>query len=80
MILPETRLGSGAQGSYWTTYLFDPDGIASLTLNLNKLDLKIEAPVFQTGREAVRLVGVPVEEWAYDPDPLHWGPTSMRWW
>jgi hypothetical protein len=62
-----------AQDSYWTTYLFAPDRIASLTSLLDDLDLKTEAPVFQAGREAVRLVGVPVEEWAYDPDPLRWG-------
>ncbi len=62
-----------AQDSYWTTYLFDPDGIAGLPLLLNDLDLRVEAPVFQAGREAVRLIGVPVEEWPYDPDPLRWG-------
>lgn len=62
-----------AQDSYWTTYLFDPDGIAGLTSRLNDLDLEVQTPVFQAGRQSVRLTGATVEEWAHDPDPLLWG-------
>lgn len=59
--------------SYWTTYPFDPDGIAGLPSLLEDLDLKVEGRVSQAGRQAVRLVGTPIEEWEYDPEPLWWG-------
>lgn len=60
-----------AQDSFWTTYLFDPDAIAGLPLY--RLDLSVEGKTRKAGREAIRLVGVPVEEWEYDPEPLWWG-------
>jgi hypothetical protein len=60
-----------AQDSFWTTYLFDPDGIAGLPLH--DLDLSVEGKTGKAGREAIRLVGVPVEEWDYFPEPLWWG-------
>lgn len=62
-----------AQDSFWTTYLFDPDGIAGLGSFLFYLDLSVEGKTRKAGREAVRLVGVPVEEWEYEPEPLWWG-------
>jgi hypothetical protein len=62
-----------AQDSFWTTYLFDPDGIAGLSSFLFYMDLSVEGTARKAGREAVRLVGVPVEEWKYEPDPLWWG-------
>jgi hypothetical protein len=39
------------------------------------LDLRVEGTVMWAGREAVRLRGVPGEEWdwGWDPDPLSWG-------
>jgi hypothetical protein len=60
-----------AQDSFWTTYFFDPDGIAGLPLY--RLDLSVEGKTRKAGREAIRLVGVPVEEWEYFPEPLWWG-------
>lgn len=60
-----------AQDSFWTTYLFDPDGIAGLSLD--RLDLRVEGETRKAGREAIRLVGVPVEEWDHFPEPLWWG-------
>ena len=62
-----------AQDSFWTTYLFDPEGIAGLSSFLFYLDLSMEGRTRKAGREAIRLVGVPVEEWDYDPKPLWWG-------
>lgn len=62
-----------AQDSFWSTYLFDPDGIAGLTSFLFYLDLSVEGTTRKAGREAIRLVGVPVEEWDYWPEPLWWG-------
>ena len=61
------------QDSFWTTYLFDPDGIAGLSSFLFYMYLSVEGTTRKAGREAVRLVGVPVEEWEYDPEPLWWG-------
>ena len=62
-----------AQDSFWTTYLFDPEGIAGLSSFLFYLDLSMEGRTRKAGREAIRLVGVPVEERDYDPKPLWWG-------
>lgn len=62
-----------AHDSFWTTYLFDPDGIAGLPLFLDALDLEVADITCKAHREAVRLLGVPVEEWEYDPQPLSWG-------
>lgn len=78
----DSRIGGGsreddpfwlglAQDSFWTTYLFDPDGIAGLPLH--RLDLSVEGETRKAGREAIRLVGVPVEEWDHFPEPLWWG-------
>jgi hypothetical protein len=64
---------SVAQDSFWTTYLFDADGIAGLTSFLFYIDLSVEGTTRKAGREAIRLVGVPVEEWEYFPEPLWWG-------
>ena len=60
-----------AQDSFWTTYLFDPDGIAGLPLH--GLDLRVEGSTRRAGRDAIRVVGVPLEEWDYWPEPLWWG-------
>jgi hypothetical protein len=59
------------QDSFWTIYLVDPDNIAGLPLY--RLDLSVEGKTRKAGREAIRLVGVPVEEWEYFPEPLWWG-------
>ena len=59
--------------TYWTMYPFDPHGIASLTFELEELDLRVEGITLCAEREAIRLVGVPVEEWKYPPEPLWWG-------
>jgi hypothetical protein len=78
----DVRIGGGAheddppwlslaQDSFWTTYLFDPDGIAGLPLH--HLDLRAEGKTRKAGREAIRLVGVQVEEWDHFPEPLWWG-------
>jgi hypothetical protein len=60
-----------AQDSFWTTYLFDPDGIAGFPLGSR--ELSVEGKTSKAGREAIRLVGVPVEEWEHFPEPLWWG-------
>jgi hypothetical protein len=60
-----------AQDSFWSTYLFDPDGIAGLPLHY--LDLRVEGETRKAGRAAIRLAGVPVEEWDHFPEPLWWG-------
>jgi hypothetical protein len=60
-----------AQDSFWTTYLFDPDNIAGLPLSVQ--DLSVEGKTRKAGREAIRLVGVPLEEWDHFPEPLWWG-------
>ena len=59
--------------TFWTMYTFGPGGFGSLDGELGRLDLTAEAPVLWAGREAVRLRGVPVEEWEYPPEPLWWG-------
>jgi hypothetical protein len=54
-------------------YLFDPAGFASLDGELEEMSLRVEGSVLWAGRDAVRLRGVPVEEWEYPPEPLWWG-------
>jgi len=58
---------------FWTMYPFDPADIAGVDRKLGRLDLVAEGPVTWAGREAVRLRGVPVEEWEGPPEPLWWG-------
>ncbi len=80
----EWRIGGGRRSddpswliptadTFWTMYPFDPAGFCSLDGELERLDLVAEDPVTWAGREAVRLVGVPVAEWEYPPEPLWWG-------
>lgn len=59
--------------TYWTMYPFDPARIAGVDGELERLDLRAEGPVTWAGREAVLLVGTPVQEWEYPPEPLWWG-------
>jgi hypothetical protein len=51
-----------AQDSFWSTYLFDPDGVAGLTSFLFYMDLSVEGRTRMAGREGIRMVGVPEEE------------------
>jgi hypothetical protein len=60
-----------AQDSFWTTYLFDFDGIAGFPLDSR--ELSVEGETRKAGREAIRVVGVPAEEWDHFPEPLWWG-------
>lgn len=60
-----------AQDSFWSTYLFDFDGIAGFPLGSR--ELSVEGETRRAGREAIRLVGVPEEEWDHWPEPLWWG-------
>ncbi len=79
----QRRIGAGSRhddpawlmgtDTFWTMYPFDPAGIAGVDCKLGRLELEAEAPVSWAGREAVRLVGVPVEEWEGPPEPLWWG-------
>ena len=62
-----------ATDTFWTMYPFDPDGGTPLTLMLEDLELRVEGRVRWAGREAMRLRGVPAEEWEYPPEPLWWG-------
>jgi hypothetical protein len=64
-----------ATDHYWTFYPLLTDEICTISHELRSLDLTLEGPVVWAGREAVRLRGVPGEEWdwEWDPDPLHWG-------
>lgn len=62
-----------ATDTFWTMYPFDPDGGTPLTLELEEMDLRVEGALRWAGREAVRLVGAPVEELEYAPEPLWWG-------
>lgn len=62
-----------ARDAFWTTYPFDPDGVSGLPHFLDSLDLRVEGTTLKAGREAVRLVGVPMGEWEFDPEPLWWG-------
>ncbi len=79
----ERRIGGGRRSDdpgwlmgtdfFWTMYPFDPGDIAGVDGQLGRLDLVAEGPVTWAGREAVRLRGVPVEEWEGPPEPLWWG-------
>ena len=60
-----------AQDSFWTTYLFDFDGIAGFPLGSR--ELSVEGETRTAGREAIRLVGGPEEAWDHFPEPLWWG-------
>ena len=64
-----------ANDHYWTFYALRTDEICSISYELHPLDLTVAGTVVWAGREAVRLRGVPGEEWDYgwDPDPLSWG-------
>jgi hypothetical protein len=65
-----------AKDHYWTFYALLTDEICSISHELRALDLiTVEGQVVWAGREAVRLRGVPEEQWdwEWDPDPLHWG-------
>jgi hypothetical protein len=62
-----------ATDNFWTMYPFEPDYGTALTVMLDDLDLRVEGRVQWAEREAVRLKGVPVEEWEYAPEPLWWG-------
>jgi len=58
---------------FWTMYPFDPDGGTPLTRILEEMALGVEGPVRRAGREAVRLVAVPLKELEYPPEHLWWG-------
>ena len=60
-----------ARDSFWTTYMFDFDGIAGFPLDGRELSVGGETR--KAGREAIRLVGAPAEEWDHFPEPLWWG-------
>jgi hypothetical protein len=60
-----------AVDSFWSTYLFDFDGIAGFPLASR--ELSVEGETRKAGREAIRVVGVPEEEWDHFPEPLWWG-------
>jgi len=65
-----------ATDHYWTFYALLTDEICGISHELSSLDLiTVEGSVVWAGREAVRLVGVPEEQWDWEwhPDPLHWG-------
>lgn len=62
-----------ATDTFWSMYPFDPAGFASIEDELGRLDLRIEGIVSWAGREAVHLVGVPVADWEYPPEPLWLG-------
>lgn len=62
-----------ANDNFWTMYPFDPARFASIDLERERMELSVEEGVSWAGREAVRLRGVPVEEWDYPPEPLWWG-------
>ncbi len=62
-----------ATDTFWTMYPFDPAGFASIDSELERLDLSVQEGVSWLGRDAIRLRGVPLEEWEYPPEPLWWG-------
>jgi hypothetical protein len=59
-----------ARDTFWTTYPFEPDGISGLPLFLAELDLRLEGATRKASREAIRLVGAPVEKGEHFPEPL----------
>lgn len=80
----ELRVGDGSREDdpqwlisptdvFWTMYPFDPAGFASIDGELERMELSVEEGVIRAGREAIRLRGVPLEEWEYPPEPLWWG-------
>ena len=71
----EPRWFDLANDHYWTFYALRTDEICSISYELARLDLTVEGPLSWAGREAVRLRGVPGEQWdwGWDPDPLSWG-------
>jgi hypothetical protein len=82
----ERRVGAGprdddprwfhiAHDHYWTFYALLTDEICGISGELRPLDLMVKETVVWACREAVRMVGVPGEEWdwGWDPDPLSWG-------
>ena len=62
-----------ATDTFWSMYPFDPVGFAGIDYELGRLELRVEGVVPWAGREAVRLVGVPVADWDYPPEPLWLG-------
>jgi hypothetical protein len=64
-----------ANDHYWTFYALLTDEISGISGRLCPLDLTVEELVVWAGREAVRLVGVPREQWdwEWEADPLSWG-------
>ena len=71
----DPRWISVALDTYWTFYPLVTDGMAGISHELSRLDLRVEGSAPWAGREAVRLVGVPGAgwDWGWDPDPLSWG-------
>jgi hypothetical protein len=71
----EPRWFMQANDHYWTFYALLTDEICGISHELRRLDLTVEGQGVWAGREAVRLRGVPAEQWdwEWDPDPLHWG-------
>lgn len=62
-----------ATDTFWTMYPFDAAGFAGIDSEFERLELSVEEDVSWAGRDAIRLRGVPVEEWEYPPEPLWWG-------
>ena len=62
-----------ADHNFWTMYPFDPAGFAGIDSELERMELSVEEGVYWAGRAAIRLKGVPLEEWEYPPEPLWWG-------
>jgi hypothetical protein len=55
-----------ATDHYWIFYPLLTDEICGISHELRSLGLTVEGPVVWAGREAVRLVGVPGEEWDWE--------------
>ena len=72
-----------ATDHYWTFYPLLADEICGISYELRHLDLRVEGTVMWAGREAVRLSGVPGEEWDWGwiPTPSVGARMSTRpWW
>ena len=81
----ERRVGAGSHeddpawfrlvlNNYWRFYPLLTDVICGMSYKLQRLALRVEGEVTWAGREAVRLVGVPlVVEHEWNLDPLWWG-------